>query len=130
MTEFKSDVLYTKSNEWAKNFGEIIRVGIDDYSQSSLGDIVHVEVADEGTHVVSGKSFGVIEAAKSVSDINSPVSGVIVRVNPKVKESPAILNIDPFGEGWIAEIKPENISVKTTELDTLMNADEYKRFIR
>ena len=126
MIKFESNVLYTKTNEWAKNFGEIIRVGIDDYSQSSLGDIVHVEIADEGTHVVSGKSFGVIEATKSVSDINSPVSGVIVRVNPAVKESPAILNHDPFGEGWIAEIKPENIS----ELDSLMNAEEYKRFIR
>ena len=126
MIEFESDVLYTKTNEWAKKFGEIIRIGIDDYSQSSLGDIVHVEVSDEGTHVSAGKSFGVIEATKSVSDINSPVSGVIVRVNNAVKESPAILNHDPFGEGWIAEIKPENIS----ELDTLMNAEEYKKFIR
>ena len=125
MIHFQNDVLYTRSNEWAKKFNDVIRAGIDDYSQSSLGDIVHVEIAPEGTHVMAGKPFGTIEATKSVSEINSPVTGVILRVNPEVLTSPAILNIDPYGEGWLAEISPEN----PAELDSLMTPSAYKSFI-
>ena len=126
MIVFRDDVLYTSSNEWAKNLDGIIRVGIDDYSQSSLGDIVYAELSPVNTHVSAGKSFGSIEATKSVIEINAPVSGVIVRVNDSVIDSPQLINHDPFGEGWLIEIEPENIS----ELDTLMNADTYKDFIR
>ncbi|MBR0249923.1 MAG: glycine cleavage system protein GcvH [Synergistaceae bacterium] len=126
MIVFRDDVLYTSSNEWAKNIDGIIRVGIDDYSQSSLGDIVYAELSPVNTHVSAGKSFGSIEATKSVIEINAPVSGVIVRVNDSVIDSPQLINHDPFGEGWLIEIEPENIS----ELDTLMNAEAYKDFIR
>ena len=126
MIVFRDDVLYTSSNEWAKNIDGIIRVGIDDYSQSSLGDIVYAELSPVNTHVSAGKSFGSIEATKSVIEINAPVSGVIVRVNDSVMNSPQLINHDPFGEGWLIEIEPENIS----ELDTLMNAEAYKDFIR
>lgn len=126
MIVFRDDVLYTSSNEWAKNLDGIIRVGIDDYSQSSLGDIVYAEISPVNTHVSAGKSFGSIEATKSVIEINAPVSGVIVRVNDSVIDSPQLINHDPFGEGWLIEIEPENIS----ELDTLMNAEAYKDFIR
>lgn len=126
MIVFRDDVLYTSSNEWAKNLDGIIRVGIDDYSQSSLGDIVYAELSPVNTHVSAGKSFGSIEATKSVIEINAPVSGVIVRVNDSVINSPQLINHDPFGEGWLIEIEPENIS----ELDTLMNAEAYKDFIR
>ena len=125
MIHFQNDVLYTPSNEWAKKFNDVIRTGIDDYSQSSLGDIVHIEIYPEGTHVMAGKPFGTIEATKSVSEINSPVTGVILRVNPEVLTSPAILNIDPYGEGWLAEISPEN----PAELDSLMTPETYKSFI-
>lgn len=126
MINFNSDVLYTKTNEWAKNFNNIIRVGIDDYSQSSLGDIVYIEISGVGTHVTAGKSFGSIEATKSVCDINAPVSGEIISVNQAVIASPGIINSDPFGEGWLVEIRPENIS----ELDSLMDSEAYKKFIR
>ena len=126
MIVFRDDVLYTSSNEWAKNIDGIIRVGIDDYSQSSLGDIVYAELSPVNTHVSAGKSFGSIEATKSVIEINAPVSGVIVRVNDSVMNSPQLINHDPFGEGWLIEIEPDNIS----ELDTLMNAEAYKDFIR
>lgn len=125
MIIFKNDVLYTNSNEWAKNSEGIIRAGIDDYSQSSLGDIVYVEISPVNTHVTAGKSFGSIEATKSVVEINAPVSGVIVRVNDAVIKSPQLVNHDPFGEGWLIEIEPENIS----ELDSLMNADTYRNFV-
>ena len=126
MIVFKDDVVYTGSNEWAKNIDGIIRVGIDDYSQSSLGDIVYAEISPVNTHVSAGKSFGSIEATKSVIEINAPVSGVIVRVNDAVIKSPQLINHDPFGEGWLIEIEPENIA----ELDALMNAEAYKHFIR
>ena len=101
MIEFKNDVFYTKSNEWAKKFNDVVRVGIDDYSQASLGDVVHVEISKAGTKVKAGQSFGAIEATKSVSDINAPVSGVIVKVNEEVIKSPALVNIAPFDEGWL-----------------------------
>ena len=125
MIHFQNDVLYTPSNEWAKKFNDVIRAGIDDYSQSSLGDIVHIEIFPEGSHVMAGKPFGTIEATKSVSEINSPVTGVILRVNPEVLTSPAILNIDPYGEGWLAEISPDN----PAELDSLMTSSAYKSYI-
>ena len=125
MITIPENLLYTRSNEWAESLDALIRTGIDDYSQSSLGDIVHIEIYPEGTHVMAGKPFGTIEATKSVSEINSPVTGVILRVNPEVLTSPAILNIDPYGEGWLAEISPEN----PAELDSLMTPSAYKSFI-
>ncbi len=121
-----SDVLYTKSNEWAQRFGEVVRVGIDDYSQSSLGDVVHVELKDVGTRVHAGESFGEIEATKSVSSINAPVSGVVVRVNDSVIAVPALVNTDPFGKGWLAEIEPDDFS----ELSCLMDVNAYREYIR
>lgn len=126
MIEFKNNLLYTNNNEWAEKINNFVRVGIDDYSQRSLGDIVHVEICPVNTHLRAGDSFGSIEATKSVSEIISPVSGVIVKVNDSVKDSPAIINLDPFGSGWLIEIQPENIS----ELDNLMSLDEYKNFLR
>lgn len=125
MIHFQNDVLYTRSNEWAKKFNDVIRAGIDDYSQSSLGDIVHIEIYPEGTHVMAGKPFGTIEATKSVSEIHSPVTGVILHVNPEILESPGLVNIDPYGEGWLAEISPDN----PAELDSLMTSSAYKSFI-
>ena len=122
MITFDQDVLYTESNEWARKIDDVIRVGIDDYSQSSLGDIVHVEVSVPSSHVVAGKSFGSIEATKSVCDIVAPVSGVILRVNDEVLKSPQLINTDPFGRGWIAEIAPDDES----ELDVLMTPEAYK----
>ncbi len=126
MITFENDLLYTKSNEWAKRIDDVVRMGIDDYSQSSLGDIVYIDVSGEGERVTAGKSFGAVEATKSVSEINAPVSGVIVKINPEVLKTPAILNVDPFGEGWIAEIKPDDFS----QLDSLMNCNDYKAFIK
>lgn len=125
MIDFYDEVLYTKTNEWARKVDDVIRVGIDDYSQASLGDIVHIEVAEVGTRVETGKSFGAIEATKSVTEINAPISGVIARVNDEVLKAPGLINLAPFDEGWIAEITPDDIA----ELDALMNAEAYKKFI-
>ena len=125
MIHFPNDVLYTRSNEWAKKFNDVIRAGIDDYSQSSLGDIVHIEIYPEGSRVMAGKPFGTIEATKSVSEIHSPVTGVILHVNPEIIKSPGLVNIDPYGEGWLAEISPDN----PAELDSLMTSSAYKSYI-
>ena len=125
MIKFEENLRYTKNNEWAKTLDGVIRVGIDDYSQASLGDIVHVEINKSGTRVSAGEVLGSIEATKSVSDINAPVSGVIERVNDSVLESPALINLDPFGEGWLVEIKAYNLA----ELDSLMTLNDYKKFI-
>ena len=125
MIEFEENARYTKNNEWAKTLDDVIRVGIDDYSQASLGDIVHVEIMQSGNRVTAGDVLGSIEATKSVSDINAPVSGVISRVNDSVLESPALINLDPFGEGWLVEIKADNPS----EIDSLMSLADYKKFI-
>ncbi len=126
MITFDKNVRYTKSNEWARKIDDVIRVGIDDYSQSSLGDIVHIEVIAPLSNVTAGKSFGSIEATKSVCDIIAPISGIILRVNDEVIKSPQLINSDPFGQGWIAEIKPSDVS----ELDGLMTSEEYENFIR
>ena len=87
MIQIAEDVLYTPANEWAKTFDGVIRVGIDDYSQSSLGDIVHAEISPEGTPVMAGKPFATIEATKSAVEINSPVTGSISRVNPQIPQN-------------------------------------------
>ena len=129
MIFFAPDVFYSKSNEWAKNFNDVIRVGIDDYSQTSLGDIVHVELVKAGTRVTAGKPFGHVEATKSVCDINAPVSGVVVRVNEAVIKSPGLINIDPYGEGWLAEIKTEN-NFALSSSQNLMDVQAYKNFLQ
>ncbi len=126
MTQIAEDVLYTPANEWAKTFDGVIRVGIDDYSQSSLGDIVHAEISPEGTPVMAGKPFATIEATKSAVEINSPVTGSISRVNPQILKLPGIINLDPYGDGWLAEISPSN----PAELDSLMTPAQYKAFIQ
>ena len=123
--KFESDLRYTRFNEWAKKTENLVRVGIDDYSQSSLGDIVYVEISEAGKQVKSGDILGRIEATKSVTDIISPVSGLVVKVNSLVLEKPATINLDPFGEGWLAEIQAEKLS----EYEELMTLEEYKKFI-
>lgn len=125
MIEIDEKLLYTRSNEWAENIDGVIRTGIDDYSQSSLGDIVHIEIFPEGSRVMARKPFGTIEATKSVSEIHSPVTGVILHVNHEILKSPGLVNIDPYGEGWLAEISPDN----PAELDSLMTSSAYKSYI-
>lgn len=115
-----TDVRYTKDHEWVRVAGSVVRVGITDYAQDALGDVVFVQLPDVGSQLEAEQSFGEIESTKSVSDVYSPVSGVVVRVNELLQNQPELLNSDPYGEGWICEIE-------TTQLreDLLMSADEY-----
>ena len=102
------DLRYTVDHEWAKLEGERVRVGITDYAQDSLGDVVFVELPEPGSEVVAGEPLGEVESTKSVSDIYAPLAGVVVDVNGDLAEAPQRLNEDPYGEGWLCTIQPSD----------------------
>ncbi|MCX6088560.1 MAG: glycine cleavage system protein GcvH [Caldiserica bacterium] len=117
-------LLYTKSDEWVRVEGEIAIVGITDYAQDKLGDIVYIEEAVQGNKVVKEDKVATIESVKAASDINAPVSGEIVEVNKSVVKDPAIVNNDPYSEGWLFKIKIDN----TEEVKDLLNAKGYEEY--
>ena len=117
-------LLYTKSDEWVRVEGEIAIVGITDYAQDKLGDIVYIEEAVQGNKVVKEDKVATIESVKAASDINAPVSGEIIEVNKSVVKDPAIVNNDPYSEGWLFKIKTDN----TEEIKDLLNAKGYEEY--
>lgn len=119
---FPPDLLYTEDHEWARISGDRAVVGITDHAQSELGDIVFVELPEVGTTVAKGAAFGVVESVKSVSDLFAPLSGEIVRVNEALADAPETVNRDPYGAGWMVEIRLSDPS----EADTLLDADAYR----
>ncbi len=123
---FSADVRYTKTNEWARRRGDCVRVGVDDYSQSALGDVVALSLPEAGARVRAGMALGSIEATKAVSDLNAPVSGRVAAVNRAVVETPGLVNSDPFGEGWLIEIEP----LDPAEMDALMDVEAYKTWLQ
>ncbi|MBU8892661.1 MAG: glycine cleavage system protein GcvH [Bacteroidales bacterium] len=116
---------YTKDHEWLRIEGEEAFVGITDYAQGELGDIVFIEIETEGEELAKEEVFGTIEAVKTVSDMFMPVSGEVVGVNDKFEESPEIVNKDPYGDGWLIKIKLTDVS----ELDELLDAAAYKNLL-
>lgn len=114
-----SDLLYTKDHEWVRIEGDIATVGITDFAQGELGDIVYVEIETEGETIDSGEVFGTVEAVKTVSDLFMPVSGEVTEVNGGLESNPEIVNTDPYGDGWMIKIK------FTDKGDLLMSADDY-----
>lgn len=102
------DLRYTPEHEWVRTAGEggIVRIGITDYAQNALGDIVYVQLPDAGTQVSAGDSLGEVESTKSVSDIYAPVDGTVTASNGSVDKTPELVNTDPYGEGWLVEIEP------------------------
>lgn len=121
----KEGYIYTESHEWVKVEGDMALIGITDYAQHELGDIVYVELPEVGDDVEAGSSFGSIEAVKAVEDMNSPVSGEIVEINSDLEDSPELINKSAFEDGWIVKIKLSNLA----ELDNLLNADDYAKLI-
>lgn len=117
---------YTKEHEWALEDDDLLIIGITDYAQHEMGDVVFVELPEEGSHVKAGESFGVVESVKSVSDLYSPVSGEIVKVNGGLESEPELVNSSPFGDGWMIKIKPGNKS----ELEDLMNIRQYEDYTK
>ena len=119
---FPGDIRYTSEHEWIRVEGDEAFVGITDYAQSELGEIVFVDVPTEGETVGQGEVFGSIEAVKTVSDLNMPVTGEVLEVNGALDAQPELVNNDPYGEGWIIRISVKDAS----ELDSLMDAAAYE----
>ena len=122
---FPTDVKYTSEHEWIRLEGDEAVVGISDYAQDQLGDIVFVDITTEGETLEKGETFGTIEVVKTVSDLFMPVGGEVLTVNPKLEEQPELVNQDPYGEGWLIRIKPTDV----TEMDDLLDAEAYKQII-
>ncbi len=120
-----SDLKYTKDHEWVKIDEDIITVGITDFAQSELGDIVYVEIETLDETLDTDEVFGTIEAVKTVSDLFLPVSGEIIELNEILEDEPEKVNTDPYGEGWMIKVKCSEVS----QLDDLLSADAYKDII-
>ena len=120
-----AELKYTKEHEWISVEGEEAYVGITDYAQSQLGDIVFVEVETEGDNLEAGDTFGSIEAVKTVSDLYMPVSGEVLEFNSELEDQPDLVNKDPYGKGWIIKVKVDD----EAQLDGLLSADAYKASI-
>lgn len=122
---FPTNVKYTNEHEWIRLEGEEAYVGITDYAQDQLGDIVFVDITTEGETLDKGEVFGTIEVVKTVSDLFLPIGGEVLEVNPELEEHPELVNQDPYGKGWLVKIKPADPS----EMDGLLDAEAYKRLI-
>ena len=116
---------YTKDHEWVKVEGNIGTVGVTDYAQGELGDIIYIDVTTVGNDVAAGDAFGTIEAVKTVSDMYAPVSGKIAEFNSAVNDNPASVNQDPYGAGWLVKIEIFNMG----DLDNLLSPEDYKKQI-
>ena len=120
-----SDLRYTADHEWVKIDGDIATVGVTDFAQGELGDIVFVEVETEGEELEAEEVFGTIEAVKTVSDLILPLAGEVIEFNEALEDDPALINSDPFGDGWIIKLKMSNVA----DFESLMDADAYKNTI-
>ena len=116
---------FTKDHEWLNLQEDLSIVGITDYAQSQLGDIVFVEMPQVSTKIATSESFGAIEAVKTVADLFAPVSGEVIEINDNLDSNPDLVNSDPYGEGWIVKVKIDN----NDEINELMNYDEYQEYI-
>ncbi len=123
--EIPEELKYTKDHEWARIEGETAVVGITDYAQSELGDIVYVELPEVGTPVKQGESFGTIEAVKAVSDLFAPLSGEVIEVNTELENSPEVINQDPYGKGWMIKIKISD----PKEIENLLDKAAYEALL-
>jgi glycine cleavage system H protein len=124
-TSVPDDRRYTSEHEWARQEGELIRVGITDYAQHELGDVVYVELPKVGAKVSAMGQFGVIESVKSASDLFSPITGEVVEVNEALRDQSELVNDSPYDQGWMLVVRSENPS----EYDGLMTADQYRALI-
>jgi glycine cleavage system H protein len=121
---YNESVRYQESHEWARRDGEVVVVGISDYAQDSLGDVVYVEFPEVGTTKSKGDPFGVVESVKAASDVYMPVGGEIVAINEALEDNPGTVNESPFDAGWLIRVKPSD----PAEYDALMTAEDYKRY--
>jgi len=126
VSEIPADLRYTAEHEWVQRIGDdTVRVGITDFAQSSLGDVVYVQLPEVGTDVTSGESFGEVESTKSVSDLYAPVTAKVIAVNGELEGSPALVNSDPYGQGWLLELQVDGDTLEQG-LAALLDADAYR----
>jgi glycine cleavage system H protein len=119
------DLRYSREHEWARAEGGVIRVGITDFAQDALGDVVYVDVPEVGSEVRAGEPFGEVESTKSVSDVYAPVSGRVVERNTRLADAPQLVNQDPYGDGWMIAIEAAGAS----GLDAMLDAAAYRAFV-
>jgi len=123
--EFPANLRYTKEHEWARQEGNRVVVGITDYAQKELGDVVFVELPEVGTPIAATDTFGVVESVKAVSDLYAPVSGTIVEANTILEDQPELVNASPYGQGWMIVIEAAHIE----EVQQLLTATEYQAYV-
>jgi glycine cleavage system H protein len=122
---FPDQLRFTKEHEWVSLEGDVATVGITEFAQQELGDIVYVEIETLGKQLTAGSVFGTVEAVKTVSDLYLPVDGTITEINPKLGANPELVNTDPYGDGWMVKIRLDNVS----DADSLMDADAYRDLV-
>lgn len=122
---YPNDVRYTNEHEWARLEGGKVTVGITSYATEQLGDVVFVELPEVGRTLEASKPFGVVEAVKTVSDLYAPIAGEVVEINLSLSDNPALVNQEPFGDGWMIRVKPTN----PDDVKALMSSDDYARFL-
>ncbi|MDW7690227.1 glycine cleavage system protein GcvH [Flammeovirgaceae bacterium SG7u.111] len=120
--EFPENLKYTKDHEWIRLEGDVAYIGVTDFAQKELGDIVYVDIATVGDSVPEGEVFGSVEAVKTVSDLFMPIAGEVLEFNEEIENEPELVNSDPYGKGWMIKIKPDNAA----DLDGLLNAADYE----
>ncbi len=123
--EYPDDLRYTKEHEWARVEGNVVRVGITDFAQDALGDVVYVDLPDVGTEVHAGQAFAEVESTKSVSDVFSPIEGSIVERNPLIDEHSELVNEQPYGDGWLVLLQPVDVAA----VEGLLGAAAYRAFV-
>lgn len=122
---FPEELKYTNEHEWVRIDGDVAYIGITDYAQQQLGDIVFIDVTTVGESLDAGEVFGTIEVVKTISDLFLPMSGEILELNEKLEENPELVNSDPYGEGWIIKLSPKDMS----QYDELLSVEEYRKTI-
>ena len=123
--EYPDDLRYTKEHEWVRVEGDLVRVGITDFAQDALGDVVYVDLPEVGTELHAGQAFAEVESTKSVSDVFSPIEGSIVERNPLVDEHSELVNEQPYGDGWLVLVTPADPAA----IDGLLDAAAYRAFV-
>ncbi len=123
---FPEDCRYSESDEWVRVDGAVARIGVSDYAQFELSDVVFVELPEVGARLEAGEAFGVVESVKAVSDLVAPISGEVIEVNEALDEHPEWVNEDPYGSGWILAIAPED----SAAIDGLLSAEEYRASVK
>lgn len=124
--KFPEELRYSKEHEWVRSTGDTYLIGISDFAQEQLGDIVFIELPEAGATFSAGDEFGTVESVKAASELYMPVDGEVIRINPELEDSPEIVNSNPYDEGWMLEIKPGDAA----QLDALMAAPTYQEMLK